>query len=137
MLNVNNWGVSSKLIQDIDSSDKKIKIDFNDIPLFILPTGDYCFATITDNGRIEHIKIKGIINNCLITERGQDNTKARDWKKGAIIRIDWNLEQLRDYINQVVSFTYKPSNTIKGGTYDISCLSSITISDDGRIVDIN
>lgn len=133
MLNTKVYGQASKLSKSISSTDSIVKVQLHDGLKFIVPEGDYFYATIKSNGIREFVKVIKATGDDLLVVRGEDASTAQSFPTGACIVVEWNPKQLCEYVNQCVN-----GETVSGisGTHCIDCGTCLTL-DGGKITSIN
>lgn len=133
MLNVKNYGNTTKLAKAIGAAEQEVSVSTGDGSKLAVVSGDYFYATIRYNGVREFVKVVARNNDVLTVVRGQDNTTAQSFPKGACVEVEWNPKQLCEYVTACVN-----GDTVSGlnGVHCIECGSCLTL-DGGKITKIN
>ena len=133
MLNMKNYGVSSKLTKPIGATDTTIVVTPRDGLKFEVPEGDYFYATIKSNGLREFVKVVKTTGDNLLVVRGQDNSVAQSFPRDACIVVEWNPQQLCLFVHACVD-----GDIVSGlsGVHCIDCGTCITL-DSGKITKID
>lgn len=135
MLSVQNWGNKSTLAQGIVAASDKLVLPNGAARLFRLSNQTHYYLTLRNSGRREVVRVVGAFGNELMVERGQDGTLPQVFPPGTCIEVEWNPQQLREFIFLVQSTT-EPTG-VNPGTYCMDCTTCLTVNAAGQIVNIN
>lgn len=130
MLNMSNYGNTGKLAAAVKPEDTQIRVMSGG--QFTVPQGDHYYLTIRESGRREVVRVNSTSGGWLTVERAQDGTMAQGFSLSACLEVEWNPQQLREFLDNGQS-----PNVISPGVYCLSCNTCITIDSSGRITDVN
>lgn len=80
--------------------------------------GNYAYVTVNDGMNVEVMRYTStgpITNESITVVRALDNTSAKAFPTGACVKIVWNILQLDEYIQRIISETPTPANTVTIG----------------------
>lgn len=133
MLNTNFWGLCTSLASSINTSDTQIRLASGDGSKFRMTDNDHFYMTLKNGGVREVVKVVARTGDILTVERGQDNTTASTFGIGSCACVEWNPQQLCEFVSSCVS---RCSN-ITPQTFVVGCGTSIEVNECGNIVAIN
>lgn len=106
--------VSTALRAPISPSDTVLQLTTGAGAFFNIPAGSYCYLTINTATTAEIVKytsVGTVLNDSITVVRGQDGTTAQSFPSGACISEGWNVEQVREFTQQLIDTTPTPHNT--------------------------
>lgn len=131
MLNLKNYGNTTTLVAAASNTTNTFKVADSD--KFAVPAGDWFYATVKFNGTREFVKVMKAANGELTVVRAQDGSAANAFPKGACLEVEWNPQQLCEYIKTCSDC---PQVTGVDGVFCIDCGSCLTI-EHGKITAVN
>ena len=135
MLNLSNYGNMGELSSTAESADTELYVRSFDAPRFTLPAGDHYYLTIRQEGRREVVRVTATAGTRLTVVRGEDGTSAQRFTAGACVTVEWNPQQLREFMT-TFSSGCEPQPGV-AGTHCLGCSTCITVDGCGRITRIN
>lgn len=135
MLSVQNWGQSATLYRPLPAGVTEIELAPGDRPRFDVPAGQWYYLSIRFNHRLEVVQVQGLVGGKLQVVRAQDGTSELSWPAGACVAVEWNPQQLREFIEQVGAGA-EPTG-VSPGTYCLDCTSCLTVNAAGQITRID
>lgn len=130
MLNMKNYGYAGRIAAPVSPADSLIRVTPG--ASFAVPSGDHYYLTIRDGQRREVVRVTRTAGEALAVDRGQDGTLALYWNVGACVEVEWNPQQLREFMANNAQ-----SNIMSPGTYCLGCSTCITVNSAGQITSIN
>ena len=130
MLNMKNYGHVGRIAAPVSPADALIRVTPG--ASFAVPSGDHYYLTIRDGQRREVVRVTRTAGEALAVDRGQDGTLALYWSVGACVEVEWNPQQLREFVANIAQ-----SNIMSPGTYCLGCSTCITVNSAGQITSIN
>lgn len=128
------WGLSTKIVGALNTGDTFLKVPSDVLSAWIPASGTQYYATLRSGGQIEHVLVKGYIaGRGLLVARAQDGTTVGNFPAGSCISVEWNPQQLLDFLDNKPDV--KPK--IQAGVHCIGCNTCLTIEADGTISAIN
>lgn len=134
-LSTTQWGLSTVLSASIQAEATGLKISVVNAAAFHPAPGTHYYLTLRADGRREVVRVVGAAGTTLVVQRGQDGTAASWWPQGACLSVEWNPQQLREFIEQVGAGT-EPTGVVPG-TYCLDCTSCLSVNAAGQITSIN
>lgn len=135
MLMVNKvWGKHTTLAKNISSSDKTLSLPIGIGVGFKSADDGHYYITLRNGSVREVVKVVGRVGDTLTVERGQDNTVAQTFPTGACVDVEWNPQQLCEYIQQCST---GDTAKIKAGTVCITCNTCIEYDEGGHLISVN
>lgn len=135
MLNVTNWGNEAKLYAPLAKTDHELQVSPHDALRFQVPAGSWYYLTLRQGPRREVVRVVGSVGRILTIERAQDGTARQDFEAGACLSVEWNVQQLREFIDQVGGGA-EPTG-VQPGTYCLDCTTCIEVNAAGQLVSVN
>lgn len=135
MLNVTNWGSETKLYATLDKLDTELQVMPHDALRFHVPPGSWYYLTLRRGPRREVVRVVGAVGRTLTVERGQDGTVRQDFEAGTCVSVEWNVAQLREFIEQIGAGA-EPTG-VAPGTYCLDCTTCIEVNEAGQLVSVN
>lgn len=135
MLSTQNWGQSATLYQSLPVGVSEIALAPADRPRFAVPAGQWYYLTVRYNQRREVVQVQGLVDGKLQVTRAQDGTSEQSWPAGACVEVEWNPQQLREFLWQVGAGT-EPTG-VNPGTYCLDCTSCLTVNAAGQITRVD
>lgn len=133
MIAASKIGLSAKLVAPLDIASDFIRLSGDVVAAWIPEDGTYYYATITNGTVREHVKVTGYVSGKgLIVQRAQDNTVVGNFPQGSCINVEWNPQQLLDFL----AGRQQTTPQIKPGVYCLGCNTCITLNADGTIKEI-
>ena len=97
MLDVTNvWGRKTTTTKSISAKDTTIRVA-NGV-LFEPKDGTHYYATLINGDSREVVKVTRREGDVLTVERGQDNTSALTFPSGVCVKVEWNPQQLCEFV---------------------------------------
>lgn len=134
-LSTTQWGRTTTLSDAVQADDTILPIAPADAAALAVAPGTHYYLTLRNTGRLEVVRVVGSVGNELMVERGQDGTTAQSWPIKTCAVVEWNPQQLREFIDAVGSGT-EPSG-VAPGTYCLNCTSCLTINAAGQITAVD
>lgn len=135
MLNVTNWGVEGELFAPLNKLDTELQVSPHGALRFHVPARSWYYLTIKQGPRREVVRVVGATGRTLTIERGQDGTVRQDFDVGACLIVEWNPQQLREFIEQIGAGS-EPTG-VQPGTYCLDCTTCVEVNAAGQLVSIN
>lgn len=135
MLNVTNWGSEAKLYAPLAKTDHELQVSPHDALRFQVPAGSWYYLTLRQGPRREVVRVVGAVGRILTVERAQDGTARQDFEAGACLSVEWNVQQLREFIEQIGAGA-EPTG-VAPGTYCLDCTTCIEVNAAGQLVSVN
>lgn len=133
MLDVSKvWGRKTSTIKSISAKDSTLAV--RDGALFEPNNGDHYYATIYNGNTREVVKVTRRDGNTLTVDRGQDGTSATSFPSGACVKVEWNPQQLCEFIKQCST---GDSHKINPGTVCFTCDTCLEYDEGGHIINVN
>lgn len=133
MLDVSKLNLSTTITRSLAIADGFLYINPAIVHAWIPADGAYYYATVANGTAREIVKVTGYLSGKgLIIDRGQDNTSVASFPSGSCLNVEWNPQQLLDFLSG--KQMTKPQ--IKPDTYCITCNTCIKVNADGTIAEI-
>jgi hypothetical protein len=99
MLDVTNvWGRKTKTTKSVSAKDTTIRVSNG--MMFDVKDNTHYYATLINGDTREVVKVTRRDGDILTVERGQDNTSAQSFPSGVCVKVEWNPQQLCEFIKQ-------------------------------------
>lgn len=134
MLDASKVGRSTKILARLAVDSLEIRLPTGQGPHYRPTEGDHYYATLVDGQRREIVQVTGGAGDRLWIRRAQDGTDSQVWAAGTCLLVEWNAQQLREFIQQTVE---GPEPVLEPGTYCLDCTTCIEIDSFGRIVRVD
>ena len=133
MLDVTNvWGRKTKTTKSVSAKDTTIRVS-NGMMLEV-KDNPHDNATLSNGDTREVVKVTRRDGDVLTVERGQDNTSAQSFPSGVCVKVEWNPQQLCEFIKQCAT---GDSHKITAGTVCFTCDTCIEYDEGGHIINVN
>lgn len=128
------YGQHTSLAKSLSAMDTTMAISMGTGSKFRLGDGGHYYVTIKHGAVREVVKVVGRIGDTFTVERGQDNTSPINFPYGSCVYVEWNPQQLCEYIKQCAV-----GDSAKIAAQDIcfTCDTCIKIDDGGHITAVN
>ena len=133
MLNTKVWGRCTKLAKAITSTDTQITLPVGDGSKFRINDQEHFYLTLRNGGVMEVVKVVARAGDVLTVERAQDNTTAQTFGKGSCACVEWNPQQLCEFVKSCAG----GCTNITPQTFVVTCGTSVTVNECGNITAIN
>jgi len=134
VLNTSNWGNSGHLGAALAAAATELMLAYNDGLRFAVPMGDHYYLTIREGDRREVVRVTSASGQRLTIVRAQDGTQAQAFAIGACVEVEWNPQQLREFLEGIVTGC---ESVVTPGTYCLTCNTCVTVNACGQITSIN
>lgn len=136
MIDVNAVGNKTMLVESILESAMLLSVTSGSGYKFKIKDGDHTWLTLRGQGRVERVRMVGVSgDNLVLSKRGGDGTEAYQWPKGTCIEVEWNPQQLCEFVTKCKAEPMEPTGVEPG----VVCLDSckcITVDEFGRITEV-
>lgn len=133
MLDVTNvWGRKTKTTKSVSAKDTTIRVSNG--MMFDVKDNTHYYATLINRDTREVVKVTRRDGDILTVERGQDNTSAQSFPSGVCVKVEWNPQQLCEFIKQCAT---GDSHKITAGTVCFTCDTCIEYDEGGHIINVN
>lgn len=134
MLNVDSWGRTSKLAESIGTKQTIFKVSAGEGHKFALPDSDHFYLTIYNGNTREVVKVVNVDRDTLTVERGQDNTTPLSFPKDACLVVEWNPQQLCEFVKQCAA---SDTTKIKPQTVCSADCFCLELDEGGHVINVN
>lgn len=103
-INVGNF-IKGSLRAALSISSNTLQLNTGGGARFAFTAGDYCYIILYDRSSYEivlYTSTGSVSNDNITVVRGQDGTVAKAFPAGTCYEVAWNVEQLNDYVSQLV-----------------------------------
>lgn len=134
MLDATKIGRQTALTSSVGIADEVLRIPTGVAAYFNPLDGTHYYATLVDGQRREVVQVTGAVGTELHVRRGQDHTPALAFAGGTCLIVEWNPQQLREFI---VGVGQGEPTHVSPGVYCLDCTTCIEVNAGGRIVSID
>lgn len=128
------YGLHTSLGVDLKASDKNLVVKHGAGLNFRSADAGHFYVTLRHGNVREVVKVVGRTGDTFTIERGQDNTVAQTFPRGACVDVEWNPLQLCEFVQGCVT---GDKHKIPAGVVCMTCDTCIEYDDGGHIIKIN
>lgn len=133
MLNMEFYGKCASLATGITPRDTQIRLRPSEGSKFAMRGDDHFYLTLKNGGTREVVKVVARNGDLLTVERAQDNTAAQSFGRGACACVEWNPQQLCEFVKNCT----QGCTGITPQTVVVTCGTALKINECGNIVSVN